>query len=76
VSGGVEVRPEALDSPVARTLIADLNAELSRAYPSEQRFHVLAALGLYGSAGYARIPCFGVYTASRGSTCFGKLLAD
>jgi putative acetyltransferase len=151
----VEVRPEPLDSPVARTLIAELNAELSRDYPPAQRFHslaaeevaegsgafivawldgapagcgavrmlssdvaelkrmyvvpaargrgvsrailstledraaalgavrvvletgdkALAALGLYESAGYARIPCFGAYAASPTSICFEKRLA-
>ena len=154
---GVEVRPEPLDSPVARQLIAELNAELSRDYPPAQRFHslaaeevaegtgaflvvwldgapagcgavrllstdaaelkrmyvapqargrglsramlsaledraaalgatrvvletgdkALAALGLYESAGYARIPCFGAYAASPTSICFEKnLTAD
>jgi len=151
----VEVRPEPLDSPVARRLIAELNAELSRDYPPAQRFHSLgaeevaegagaflvawldgapagcgavrmlapdvaelkrmyvvpvsrgrglsrailstledraaalgatrvvletgdkafAALGLYESAGYARIPCFGAYAASPTSVCFEKRLA-
>ena len=40
---GVEVRPEPLDSPVARRLIAELNAELSLDYPPAQRFHSLDA---------------------------------
>ncbi len=151
----VEVRPEPLDSTVARRLIAELNAELSRDYPPAQRFHSLAAeevaegagaflvvwlddaaagcgavrlvsanvaelkrmyvvpasrgrglsrailsaledraealgatravletgdkaiaaLGLYESAGYARIPCFGAYAASPTSICFEKRLA-
>jgi GNAT superfamily N-acetyltransferase len=34
-----------------------------------------AALGLYESAGYARIPCFGAYAASPTSICFEKRLA-
>ena len=34
----------------------------------------LAALGLYESAGYTRIPCFGAYAASPTSICFGKHL--
>lgn len=34
-----------------------------------------AALGLYGSAGYTRIPCFGAYAASPTSVCFEKRLA-
>jgi putative acetyltransferase len=158
---GVEVRPEPLDSPVARRLIAELNAELSRDYPPAQRFHslaaeevaegagaflvlwldgapagcgavrmlspdaglgeavaelkrmyvipasrgrglarailntledraaalgatrvvletgdkALAALGLYQSAGYARIRCFGAYAASPTSICLEKRLA-
>ncbi|HEV3389308.1 MAG TPA: GNAT family N-acetyltransferase [Solirubrobacteraceae bacterium] len=168
---GVEVRPEPLDSPVARRLIAELNAELSRDYPPAQRFHslaaeevaegagaflvlwldgapagcgavrilspegpppvriqsdgipaeavaelkrmyvvptargrglsrlvlrelearaaalgasrlvletgdkALAALGLYESAGYARLPCFGAYAASPTSICLEKRLA-
>ena len=157
----VEVRPEPLDSPVARKLIAELNAELSRNYTPEQRFHSLAgeevaegagaflvvwldgtpagcgavrmlsavatlgpavaelkrmyvvpasrgrglsravltelearavalgatrivletgvyqpaAIGLYESAGYARIPCFGAYAASPTSICFEKRVA-
>jgi len=33
-----------------------------------------AALGLYESAGYARIPCFGAYAASPTSVCFEKKL--
>ena len=153
---GVEVRAEPLDSPVARRLIAELNAELSRDYPPAQRFHslaaeevadgagaflvawldgapagcgavrmlapdvaelkrmyvvpaargrglsaailstledraaalgatrvvletgdkALAALGLYESAGYARIPCFGAYAASPTSICFEKSLSE
>ncbi len=173
---GVEVRAEPLDSPVARRLIAELNAELSLDYPPAQRFHsldaeevaegagafvvlwldgepagcgavrmlppdgippdgilgdgippdavpdeavaelkrmymvpaargrglsrvvlrelearaaalgasrvvletgdkALAALGLYESAGYARLPCFGAYAASPTSICFEKRLA-
>jgi|HubBroStandDraft_6_1064221.scaffolds.fasta_scaffold34402_3 putative acetyltransferase len=168
---GVEVRPEPLDSPVARRLIGELNAELSRDYPPAQRFHslaaeevaegagaflvlwldgapagcgavrmlspdgippvgirpdgilaeavaelkrmyvvptargrglsrlvlrelearaaalgasrvvletgdkALAALGLYESAGYARLPCFGAYAASPTSICLEKRLA-
>jgi putative acetyltransferase len=34
-----------------------------------------AALGLYQSAGYSRIPCFGAYAASPTSVCFEKRLA-
>ena len=34
-----------------------------------------AALGLYVSSGYARIPCFGAYAASPTSICLEKLLA-
>jgi len=34
-----------------------------------------AALALYESAGYARIPCFGAYAASPTSVCFEKHLA-
>jgi putative acetyltransferase len=161
VGGGVEIRPEPLDSPVALQLISELNAELSRDYPPAQRFHslaasevaegtgaflvvwldgapagcgavrmlpesagagpgavaelkrmyvvpaargrglsrtilgalearagalgatravletgdkALAALGLYQSAGYSRIPCFGAYAASPTSICFEKRL--
>jgi len=153
---GVEVRAEPLDSPAARRLIAELNAELSRDYTPAQRFHslaaeevaegagaflvlwlegapagcgavrmlapdvaelkrmyvvpaargrglsrailstledraaalgatrvvletgdkALAALGLYESAGYARIPCFGAYAASPTSICFEKSLSE
>ncbi|HUA04399.1 MAG TPA: GNAT family N-acetyltransferase [Solirubrobacteraceae bacterium] len=152
----VEVRPERLDSPVARRLIAELNAELSRDYPPAQRFHslaaeevaegagaflvvwvdgapagcgavrllspgvaelkrmyvvpeargrglsravlttledraaalgatrvvletgdkALAALGLYETAGYARIPCFGAYAASPTSICLERNLSE
>jgi putative acetyltransferase len=152
----VEVRPEPLESPVAQRLIADLNAELSRDYPPEQRFHSLApeevaegagafvvawvdadpvgcgavrllspdraelkrmyvapshrgrglarpilntledraaalgartvvletgiyqpaAIALYESSGYARIPCFGGYAASATSVCYEKALID
>jgi putative acetyltransferase len=148
------VRPEPLDSPTAQELIAELNAELSRAYPPEQRFHSLAAtevaegagafvvawldgkpagcgavrlpspdraelkrmyvrpphrgrglakailttledraaalgaktvvletgiyqpaaIGLYESAGYAKVPCFGGYAASPTSICYEKRL--
>ena len=35
----------------------------------------LAALALYESAAYARIPCFGAYAASPTSICFEKRLA-
>jgi putative acetyltransferase len=152
----VEVRPEPLESPLARQLIAELNAELSRDYPPAQRFHSLAAeevaegtgaflvvwldgapagcgavrmlsadvaelkrmyvvpgargrglskailstledraaalgatrvvletgdkafaaLHLYESAGYKRIPCFGAYAASPTSVCFEKDLSE
>ena len=34
-----------------------------------------AALGLYESAGYTRVPCFGAYAASPTSICFEKQLA-
>jgi putative acetyltransferase len=37
------VRDEPLDSPVAQELIAELNAELSRDYKPEERFHSLTA---------------------------------
>lgn len=42
-SGNVQIRPEPIDSPVASRLIAELNIELSRDYPPDQRFHELAA---------------------------------
>lgn len=154
-AGAVEVRPEALESPVAQELIGELNAELSLQYPPSQRFTSLAAnevaegsgrfvvawmdgaavgcgavrmldgsevevkrmfvvpglrgrgisrailsaleeeagrlgarrvvletgvrqeaaLGLYPSAGYERIPPFGPYVASPASVCFAKDLA-
>ncbi len=48
---GVEVRPEPLDSPVARRLIAELNAELSLDYPPAQRFHSLDAEEVAEGAG-------------------------
>src|ERR1700757_1617 len=48
---GVELRPEPLESPVARQLIAELNAELSRDYPPAQRFHSLAAEEVAEGAG-------------------------
>ena len=35
----------------------------------------LAALALYQSSGYARVPCFGAYAASPTSICFEKRLA-
>jgi GNAT superfamily N-acetyltransferase len=35
----------------------------------------VAALGLYESSGYARVPCFGAYAASPTSVCFEKELA-
>jgi putative acetyltransferase len=150
----IDVRPEPIDSPVARGLIAELNVDLSRVYPPEQRFHELpaedvaegrgrfvvawldgtaagcgavrmlseaaaelkrmyvipsargrglsrriltaledqaaefgatsvvletgdrqiAALGLYESSGYVRIPCFGAYAASPSSVCLRKRL--
>jgi putative acetyltransferase len=34
-----------------------------------------AALGLYESAGYTQIPCFGAYAASPTSICFERYLA-
>jgi GNAT superfamily N-acetyltransferase len=34
-----------------------------------------AALGLYESSGYIRVPCFGPYAASPTSVCFEKRLA-
>jgi putative acetyltransferase len=46
-----EIRPEPLDSPVARELIAELNAELSRNYTPEQRFHSLATEEVAEGAG-------------------------
>jgi putative acetyltransferase len=42
-SGNVQVREEPIGSPIARTLIAELDAELSRHYPPAQRFHDLPA---------------------------------
>jgi putative acetyltransferase len=47
----VEVRDEPLDSPVAQDLIAELNAELSRDYKPEERFHSLAAEEVADGAG-------------------------
>jgi putative acetyltransferase len=46
-----EVRPEPLDSAVAQQLIAELNAELSRDYKPEERFHSLAAEEVADGAG-------------------------
>jgi putative acetyltransferase len=50
-SARVEVRPEPLDSPVAQQLIGELNAELSRDYKPEERFHSLAAEEVTEGAG-------------------------
>jgi putative acetyltransferase len=47
----VDVRDEPLDSPVAQELIAELNAELSRDYKPEERFHSLAAEDVAAGAG-------------------------
>jgi len=48
---GVDIRDEPLDSPVAQQLIAELNAELSRDYKPEERFHSLAAEEVAEGAG-------------------------
>jgi putative acetyltransferase len=45
------LRDEPLDSPVAQQLIAELNAELSRDYKPEERFHSLAAEEVAEGAG-------------------------
>jgi len=47
----LEVRDEPLDSRVAQQLIAELNAELSRDYKPEERFHSLAAKEVAEGAG-------------------------
>lgn len=51
VPSALEIRSEPLDSPVAQQLIAELNAELSREYPPDQRFHSLAAAEVSERAG-------------------------
>lgn len=73
------VRPEVRGRGISRAVLARLE-ELARA-----RGYAVArletgtrqpeAIGLYESAGYARIPCFGEYASSAHSICYEKRLA-
>ena len=73
------VVPAARGRGLSRAVLSELEA---RATALEATRVVLetgdkarAALALYESAGYARIPCFGAYAASPTSICFEKRLA-
>jgi GNAT superfamily N-acetyltransferase len=72
------VVPEARGRGLGRELLVALEAEARRlGYAGivlETGDRQPEALGLYESAGYERIPCYGVYAARALSMCFEKQL--
>jgi GNAT superfamily N-acetyltransferase len=72
------VVPSARRRGLSRALLAELETQARRLGPTsiivETGVRQAEALRLYESAGYARIPCFGEYAASRSSICFEKPL--
>lgn len=73
------VVPAARGRGLSRSVLHELEARATGLGASrvvlETGIYQPAAIGLYESAGYARIPCFGAYAASPTSVCFGKRLA-
>jgi len=74
------VVPSARGRGLSRMLLAELETRArtlgARRIVLETGDRQVAALGLYESAGYSRIPCFGEYVVSSSSICLGKALAD
>ena len=74
------VRPAHRGRGLSRAILAALEARAvalgARTVVLETGDKALAALGLYESAGFARIPCFGAYAASPTSVCFEKRLGE
>ena len=72
------VAPEARGRGLGRLLLGALEGEARRLQVArivlETGVRQREALGLYESAGYARIPSFGEYVDSPLSVCFGKPL--
>jgi len=72
------VAPEARGRGLGRLLLVELEAEARRlGYAGivlETGDRQPEALGLYASAGYERIPCYGVYATRALSLCFEKTL--
>jgi GNAT superfamily N-acetyltransferase len=73
------VVPTARGRGLSRLVLRELEARAAALGASrvvlETGDKALAALGLYESAGYARLPCFGAYAASPTSICLEKRLA-
>jgi len=72
------VVPEARGRGLGRLLLLELEAEARRlGYARivlETGDRQPEALGLYASAGYERIPCYGIYATRALSMCFEKTL--
>ena len=72
------VVPEARGRGLGRLLLVELEAEARRlGYTGivlETGDRQPEALGLYASAGYERIPCYGIYATRSLSLCFEKIL--
>ena len=72
------VVPDARGRGLGRLLLVELETEARRlGYDGivlETGDRQPEALGLYESAGYERIPCYGVYATRAHSMCFGKHL--
>jgi len=72
------VVPEARGRGLGRLLLVELEAEAQRlGYAGivlETGDRQPEALGLYASAGYERIPCYGIYATRALSMCFEKTL--
>jgi len=72
------VVPDARGRGLGRLLLVELEAEARRlGYAGivlETGDRQPEALGLYASAGYERIPCYGVYATRTLSMCFEKTL--
>jgi putative acetyltransferase len=73
------VVPAARGRGLSRAVLSELEARATALGATrvvlETGDKAIAALALYESAGYSRIPCFGAYAASPTSVCFEKHLA-
>jgi len=67
-------RGRGLARPILNTLEDRAAALGAKTVVLETGIYQPAAVGLYESAGYARVPCFGAYTASATSVCYEKRL--